>query len=121
LAPRGAPHAVMDNASVTSNLIISTDRNSDNLSTNRYNTVSDGPVCLEYQCKAYKRRWWILLVFCFASLCQSLLWNTWSPLLDSLLISYQWTNSFVALIQAVSDAGFIVFAFPLMYVVETTG
>lgn len=72
------------------------------------------------QFKFYKRRWWILFAFCMASLSQSILWNTWSPLLDAVLIAYKWPDSFVAMLPAASDLGYVIFAFPLMYVVETS-
>ncbi|XP_067936243.1 solute carrier family 49 member 4-like [Watersipora subatra] len=67
----------------------------------------------------YKRRWWILFVFCFCGFTQGLLWDTFSPLLDSMLIAYNWTDAFVASLVACSDGGFVIMAFPLMYLVET--
>ena len=69
----------------------------------------------------YKRRWWILFVFCFCSVTQSTLWNTWSPILDSMQIAYDWTDSFTALLLGSADVGYMVMTFPLMFLVENKG
>ena len=69
----------------------------------------------------FKRRWWILFVFCLCALTQSLLWNTWSPILDAMLIAYDWKDSFIALLPALANGGYVIMAFPLMYIVETRG
>ena len=69
----------------------------------------------------YQRRWWILFVFCLCGLTQSTLWNTWSPIMDAVTIVYDWPDSFVTLLPAMSNAGYVICAFPFMYVVETRG
>lgn len=74
-----------------------------------------------FQPTVYKRRWWILIVFCFGSCAQSVLWNTWSPLLDALLIAYDWKDSFVAMLPGISNLGYVLLGFPLMYLVERYG
>lgn len=71
--------------------------------------------------KAYKRRWWIILVFSFCSMCQSIQWNTWSPVIDAVKIAYGWSESFVTLFPASSIAGFLTMAFPMTYIVKTRG
>lgn len=68
-----------------------------------------------------KRRWWILFVFSFCACSQSLLWNTWSPLLDAMLVAYDWQDSFIALLPALANGGYVLMAFPFMYIVETRG
>lgn len=74
-----------------------------------------------HQIKIYKRRWWIVLVFSLCSVAQSAQWNTWSPISDAVEIVYNWDASIVTTFPAVSNAGFIVFGFCLMYAIETKG
>ena len=74
-----------------------------------------------FHAETYKRRWWLLGVFSITALAQSTIWNTWSPITDSVLIAFDWTNSFVTLFPALANLGYAIFAFPLMYLVETHG
>jgi len=70
---------------------------------------------------AYKRRWWILFVFCLTAYSQGLLWNTWSPIQDAVQIAFNVTNSFSAITLAGSDLACVIATFPLMYAVEHAG
>lgn len=74
-----------------------------------------------FHSEVYKVRWWILLVFCICSMAQSSMWNTFSPIMDAALIAYDWHDSFVALLPGLANAGYVLCAFPLMYLVETRG
>ena len=74
-----------------------------------------------FHAETYKRRWWLLGAFSITALAQSTIWNTWSPITDSVLIAFDWTNSFVTLFPALANLGYAIFAFPLMYLVETHG
>ena len=69
----------------------------------------------------YKRRWWILTVFCLLSLNQGLLWNTWSPIGDAMLIGFGWKDSFLALCLWTCCIAVAVISFPAMYMIETRG
>ena len=71
--------------------------------------------------KVFKRRWWILTVFCFVNATQSVLWNTWSPIGDAMLICYDWKASFLALCLCGSSISVAVMSLPVMYIVETRG
>lgn len=73
------------------------------------------------QLAVYKKRWWIIFVFSICSMAQSAQWNAWSPISDAVEIAFSWKDTFVTTIPAVSNAGFILMAFPTMYVVETRG
>lgn len=69
----------------------------------------------------YKKRWLVLAAFCMCSLGQSLQCNTWSPILDTLSVAYGWSDSFVALLPAVSNAGTVLLSLPMMYLVQVRG
>lgn len=55
------------------------------------NVISDG-----HQ-QSYKRRWYILFLFSLLCFLQNLVWNTWSPLAESVGLALGWTNADVAL------------------------
>ncbi|XP_067935938.1 solute carrier family 49 member 4-like [Watersipora subatra] len=71
--------------------------------------------------RVYKRRWYMLVVFCLLAFSQGLLWNTWSPLSGTMDIVFGWEPSFLALSLAVSNISITLFAFPFMYFAETKG
>ena len=68
-----------------------------------------------------KKRWLVLFAFSMFGLCQGLQCNTWPPILDTLTVAYDWSDSFVALLPAASNAGFILLGLPMMYLVDTRG
>jgi len=66
----------------------------------------------------YKRRWWVLFVFCLCNSNQSLLWNTWSPIANTVEAAFEWPLEFAALVLAVSAFSSTIMAFPCMYIIE---
>ena len=46
---------------------------------------------------AYRRRWYILLLFCLMNFAQNIIWNTWGPLLTSARYAFGWSLADVAL------------------------
>lgn len=71
--------------------------------------------------KVYKRRWWILAVYCMTLVTQGLLWNTWAPIGAALYIVYQWQPSFLALVLCMGCIGMAISAFPSTYIMEKKG
>ena len=115
-----------DNDKSTASLTNHADLTPNEQSVNQYDAVDvDYAPQVEHQGRqelaVYKRRWWVMLAFSWCSMCQSLQWNTWSPILDTVLIAYGWSDSFVALLPAFSNAGFILFGFLIMYITEIEG
>ncbi|XP_067935936.1 solute carrier family 49 member 4-like isoform X2 [Watersipora subatra] len=68
--------------------------------------------------KVYRKRWYMLAVFCFVAFCQGLLWNTWSPLGDAMYIAFGWTSDFIAFSLAMCSVGIVLCSFPIMYLIE---
>ncbi|XP_067935939.1 solute carrier family 49 member 4-like [Watersipora subatra] len=96
--------------------------NSNNVTCNRSRLRSNSDTSVHeehFHPLVYKRRWWILFVFCFCALAQSMLWNTFSPILDTMLIAYDWSDTFGTMLPAFSNGGYVIMAFPFMYIVET--
>ncbi|KAF6033360.1 hypothetical protein EB796_008334 [Bugula neritina] len=71
--------------------------------------------------KLYKRRWWILFVFFFVSVVDSLRWNTWAPIVDAVVVALDWTDGQVVALPAIANAILVVFSFPILYVLELYG
>lgn len=71
--------------------------------------------------KVYRRRWWILAVFSITASVQNVLWNTWPPIGDTMLIAYGWQPSFLALCLCMCSIGISLCTFPFMYIIETRG
>ena len=69
----------------------------------------------------YKRRWWILYVFCFSSASLALSYVTWNALSDSLLIAYDWSTAQMGMISATVNIGVVISALPVMYMVIAKG
>lgn len=47
--------------------------------------------------QSYKRRWYILFLFSWVSFLQNTVWNTWSPLTESVILALGWTKADVAM------------------------
>ncbi|XP_067937108.1 solute carrier family 49 member 4-like [Watersipora subatra] len=71
-----------------------------------------------FETKVYKKRWYMLTVFCIIAFVQGLLWNTWSPLGDALLVGFGWTDDFLAFSLAMSGLGIVTCTFPVIYLIE---
>lgn len=69
----------------------------------------------------YKKRWWMLFVYCFTATAQGMIWNTWAPLTGAAVIGFQWTEGQITALQALSGLVYIVAAFPILYVIEKYG
>jgi len=106
----------MSNINETSPLI-----NNDSAVDHYTNNKNETEEAHHFHVTLYKRRWWILAVFSLGSLTQSMQWNTWAPINFAVEIAFGWDDTVTALIQGISNGGFIIVAFPLMFLVEVYG
>ena len=80
---------------------------------------ADGKKSSELQ--VYARRWYVLLLFCLCQFMQGLGWSTWGPVTQSLIWGFDFSNSSIALLGVLGNAGYILFAFPVSIMMEKTG
>ncbi|XP_067935946.1 solute carrier family 49 member 4-like [Watersipora subatra] len=73
------------------------------------------------QPQVYPVRWWTLFIFSLCIATQSLCWVIWPPLSNALLIAHGWDVSAIGMANAATSVTFLVFALPVMYIVETKG
>ena len=50
--------------------------------------------------KVYKRRWYVLAVYCVVCILQSLIWNTWGPIQVTARAVYHWEDYVIDLMPA---------------------
>lgn len=70
---------------------------------------------------SYKRRWYILFVFCFLAFLQNIVWNTWSPITESAFVAFKWTKTDIALQSNWGCITFIVSAFAFSWLMDVKG
>ncbi|XP_075242397.1 solute carrier family 49 member 4 homolog [Convolutriloba macropyga] len=64
-------------------------------------------------CRVYKRRWYILFIYCSVGLSNYISWNTWDPIQRTAKYVYGWNNGIISLL---ADWGLItLIAFPPFY------
>ena len=51
----------------------------------------------------YKRRWYVLGVFCYAAILQATCWNTWGPITETTKVLLGWSDGNIALVTNLSN------------------
>ena len=69
----------------------------------------------------YRRRWWMLVVFSFSAFITGSFAVTWVVLAETENAVYGWESEEIAMTSAGTAAGYILAAFPMMYLIETKG
>ena len=69
----------------------------------------------------YKRRWYILGIFCYSAIIQATIWNTWGPIAESTKILFGWTDSNIALVTNLSNVSFCVMVIPASMFMDKKG
>jgi FLVCR family MFS transporter len=69
----------------------------------------------------YKKRWWIMAVFCFVCCEQSMIWNTWGPIAESSEIVFGWNDGNVALVTNLANISYMFLVIPMCMVMDTKG
>ncbi|XP_033743806.1 solute carrier family 49 member 4 homolog [Pecten maximus] len=75
--------------------------------------------CEETQ--VYKRRWYILSVYCLLTLTQAMLWNTWGPIAASSHQAFGWNDGDTALLTDLGPIAFLLVVFLFSWIVDVKG
>ncbi|XP_064643879.1 solute carrier family 49 member 4 homolog [Lineus longissimus] len=93
-----------------------------------YSTAGSGEVKFAAQSEKYgprlrtfKRRYYILAVYCWMSFSFGLVWTTWAPIANSAEQALGFTGGDIALLQNSGPIGFLVTFFALSWVVDKKG
>ena len=77
------------------------------------NNDLDGYDYQGYHCRVYKRRWYILLIYCSVGFSNYISWNTWDPIQNTAKFVYGWNNGIISLL---ADWGLLtLIVFPPFY------
>ena len=71
--------------------------------------------------KVYKRRWYILLVFCICAATNAIKWNTWSPIQGTAQVVFGWSGTTITLLVAWGPIAFIVVFLPMSWLMDVKG
>eukprot|EP00095_Tigriopus_kingsejongensis_P006891 maker-scaffold125_size330479-snap-gene-2.12 protein:Tk06891 transcript:maker-scaffold125_size330479-snap-gene-2.12-mRNA-1 annotation:"hypothetical protein DAPPUDRAFT_102163" len=71
--------------------------------------------------QVYKRRWYFLLIYSVFCLHQCLVWNTFGPIAFAVQFAYDWSDSTLAMMPNWGCIMFIIFLFPLTWLLEKKG
>jgi len=82
---------------------------------------SEKGTCKETEIKVYKRRWYILFVYCVLSFTQATLWNTWGPIAQTSESAFGWTDADIALFTNLGPIAFLFVVFLISWIVDTKG
>ena len=69
----------------------------------------------------YKRRWYVLGVFCYAAIIQATIWNTWGPITEATKVLLGWTDSNIALVTNLSNISFCIMVIPACMLMDRKG
>ncbi|XP_071157380.1 solute carrier family 49 member 4 homolog isoform X1 [Mytilus edulis] len=69
----------------------------------------------------YTRRWWILLIFSFNCITQTLIWNTWGPIAQSAKAVFLWNDATVGMIANCSNISTLFTVFLASYFMDYKG
>ncbi|XP_070536569.1 solute carrier family 49 member 4 homolog isoform X2 [Ptychodera flava] len=70
----------------------------------------------------YKRRWYILVVFSFTAFMQSMTWNTWGPIADTVeSVLPGWSNSDIGLLTNWGPIAYVISALPFSWLMDVKG
>ena len=70
--------------------------------------------------KVYKRRWYILGLFCLLACHQCVVWNTFGPIESSMQYAYHWSNSTAPMMANWGAIMFCAAVVPLSKLVEVS-
>ncbi|XP_060078842.1 solute carrier family 49 member 4 homolog [Ylistrum balloti] len=71
--------------------------------------------------QVYKRRWYILFVYCLLTLTQAMLWNTWGPIAASSHKAFGWSDGDTALLTDLGPIAFLLVVFLFSWIVDEKG
>ncbi|XP_028395717.1 solute carrier family 49 member 4 homolog [Dendronephthya gigantea] len=71
--------------------------------------------------KIYKRRWYILLMYCLKSMLQNMMWNTWGPIQATARAVYDWDDYVIDLMAAWGCITFCIAITPFAWIMDVKG
>ena len=83
--------------------------------------VQDTPDPVLVEIKVYKRRWYILAVFCLMNFSQNIVWNTWAPISASAKEAFGWDDATIALQTNWGPIAFILSAILFGWLMDSKG
>ena len=69
----------------------------------------------------YKRRWYILLIFCICSATNALKWNTWGPIQGTCQVVFGWSNTTITMLVTWSPIVSVVVFLPMSWLMDVKG
>lgn len=73
------------------------------------------------QIKVYKRRWWMLFVFCTLALLQSELLQSWTVITESVKTVFCWTDEQITLMLTWTYSSYLVAIFFIVWLMNVKG
>lgn len=78
----------------------------------------DAPILGQIAVKVYGRRWYILALYSFICCWQCALWNTWSPIAQTMKAAYGWSNGVIALLANWGCITYLLLIIPLGWLMK---
>ncbi|XP_033761457.1 solute carrier family 49 member 4 homolog [Pecten maximus] len=69
----------------------------------------------------YRRRWYVLAVYCLYTFSQAGVWNTWGPIAESCKRAFGWDDTIIALLPNWGPIGFIAVGWLTSWSMDTQG
>ena len=71
--------------------------------------------------KVYKKRWFILLVYCFNAFLLYAIWNTWGPIEATARAVYKWDDYVIDLMSAWGGIAYCISMIPFAWIMDVKG
>ena len=71
--------------------------------------------------RLYKRRWYILLMYCLTAILQNIMWNTWGPIQATARAVYDWDDYVIDLMAAWGCITFSIAMIPFAWIMDVKG
>ena len=69
----------------------------------------------------YRRRWYILLLFCLTNFTKTMIWSTWGPLVTSVEYAFDWSLGEVALLTNWGSVTYVVTVVIFCWLIDVKG
>ena len=69
----------------------------------------------------YKKRWYILLMYCLIAILQNVMWNTWGPIQATARAVYDWDDYVIDLMAAWGCITFCIAMIPFAWIMDVKG
>ncbi|XP_063413837.1 solute carrier family 49 member 4 homolog [Mytilus trossulus] len=100
--------------------VINTETNSVFLTTRSQNVVINTDESVP-RTKVYKRRWYVMVIFCLFAMSQGGSWSIYGPISATTEDAFGWSDSNIALLTAWGPIAYLITTFPFAWLIETKG